>query len=481
MRTDPFNRRVLLVLAGIGLLGLVLHGFNIWRVTRFGATVGTDYHIGPDTPSYSRMAQAIRDGGRQDPMYQERMLVPLILAGLRAAGLEDALFPWVVALLVVPTTVAVGWMGWLLGARARAAYVSALLFVMYPTAYQYGVLVETDTLHLYLAVMALACTINGMKTGSRATLATAACLWPLAHLVRPSLWGLMLFLPFFLWKRLADRKTRNYALAACAGIAFVPLLFSALNLARFGIISPSLHQAEILHVWTCSRVGAFIETRKTGEPMSPLFNRAVSRARKDPRWPVIHGAFDRPEEFRDAYTSLLEDSRNYLRLHRKEMFHTTWSELRHQLTASWSYYNRYNAPSLDILYPDVHKILHIVFQLAGVFSVFGLCFVFAGKNRDVVLFVLLGFVLMFIPSSLSCWAGARMRMVMDAMLIPFVVAAASLPLSWKVVGALLVGAYLPRRWGASHGYYRTVSAMLVLTGGFLSFRLGKKEGKGKVE
>lgn len=465
-------------LLAIALLGWMLHLLNLGYVFEYGRQAGADYTQGADSPVYRGMADSWIRGERLDPMYQERLLVPWMLRSLRAAGLSDRAFPWIVSVLVVPTVLAMGWLAWLLTNRSWGAYLAALATCLYPTAFQYGTLVETDTLHLYLSVVALTCTIAARKTRRREWLLATAVLWPLAHLTRPALWGMAVALPVFLWGSLRDRTTRAAAVLACAGAFLVPVSFGIANLVRFGVASPSLHQAEILFVWTRSRVTAAVEAEESGREWTPAVRDAVAAARRDPRWPVLHGRFASGAEFAAAYRGVIRDSTRFLREHARVFIKTSLGEFLHQCSAPLRFHHRYGEPPLDPLYPRLDGALRAALKLAWWFGLCGWAWVFGGRHRDVALLVLFAAFLNFAPSSLSSWAGARIRMVSDVMGIPLIVAGVMQPVAWVGLCVVAVAGYLPRRLGSSARYFNIVaalSAVVAMTAAALG-RRGREPG-----
>lgn len=465
--------RLTFSLLAIGLLGCLLHWANLFYVFHYGTRTGTDYTLGPDAPVYLGMTESLARGERLDPMYQERLLLPCILLILRFVGFSHTVFPWIVSLLLVPTVVAVGWLAWLLTQRVTAAYIAGVLTTLYPTAYQYGILVETDTLHLYLAVLAVVGTVAASRSQNNTWFLGTGVLWFLTHLARPALWGMGLVLPLFFWKALKTQGTRWAAVLACCGALAVPVGFAVSNIVRFGIASPSLHTAEILFVWTRSRVHAVVETESKGGEWTPLVRDAVADARTDPRWRILHGQYATPREFKDAYRSVIRDSLKYLRQHMRVFVKTTMGEFLYQCTVPFRVYHQYQAPSLESLYPPMERFWRVVLKLGWWFLGCGWAWVCGGRNRDIAILILVVALLNFVPSSLSCWAGARIRMPTDVLGISFVAAALMQPVAWGGLIVLGLLAYVPRRFfGASHAYFSVVSGAVALGWLVVMWRMG---------
>ena len=462
-------------LAIIGALGCLLHWVNLAYVYHYASQTGTDYTLGPDSPVYRGMAEAIARGERLDPMYQERLLVPLILWVLQSVGATHRVFPWLVAILVLPTIMAIGWLAWLLTQRRAVAYAAGILTALYPSAYQYGVLIETDVLHLYLAVVAFVCTVMARETRAAKWFVGAGVFWLLTHLTRPALWGMGLVLPFYWGYALKERLNRRVALVACCGALITPLTFAASNFVRFGIPSPSLHTAEILFVWTRSRIHAVATSEQKGGEWTPLVQGAVADARRDTRWAILHGAYNRTEEFADAYRSVLRESKEYLWRHSRIFLKTTLGEFWHQCSAPFRFYHRYQVPPLEVLYPRGEKTLRVILKLGWWFGLCGWAWAFGGRHRGTAALLLTLAVLNFAPSSLACWIGARIRMPTDILGIPFVMAALTQPLAWAGLTALVGLAYAPRRLGASHDYFLGTSAVLTLAWMAAMNRFGRKQ------
>lgn len=452
---SPPLRNLLLV----AFVGWLLQLANLHYVFAYGRAVGADYTRGADTPVYCGMANALQNGERLDPMYQERLLVPLILLGLRVVGWPDSVFPWLVSLFVIPAAVSIGWLGWLVTERRWVAYTASALTCIYPTAWQYGVLIETDTLHLYLGGMAVVGTILAKEYGGRWFIVSALT-WPLVHLVRPALWGVGVVLPFFLYSRLKLSKDRWAAVLLCLGAWAVPCSFAAANYLRWGIGTPSLHTAEILFVWTRSRVRAVVESEQHGGDWTPLVRDAVAVARQDPRWSILHGEFRDPAEFARTYRDVMRESRHFLWAHKGAFIRTTLGEFLHQCTAPLRYYHHYGVPSLSVLYPNMERALRMALKLSWWFGLCGLAWVIGGRHGSVAFFVLAVAAMNYIPSSLSCWAGARIRMISDVLGIPFMAAAAAQGLPWVGLLLLILAAYTPRRLGLSAAYYNIAASVV---------------------
>lgn len=463
------------VLIGIAIASWVGHAGCLHHLLRSGRYGDVDFTFGPDTPVYRSMADAWERGTRFNPMYQERVLLPLIVVGLRRLGYSDADYPWSVTILVPCVVVALGWAAWRVTERQWAVVLSGLLFLVYPNAYQFGVLIETDMLHAYLAALASVTLWEARCSCRRLWLYVTGLLWFLTHLTRPALWGMGLLIPYIIWPLIRQRALRVSALFACVAALVVPVWFAAINFIRFGIASPSLHTAEILFVWTRSRVVAAVEARQDRALLTPVVQREVGLRRQDPRWKVLHGEYKNAAEFASAYRSVLKESLDVLWRYKREWLKTTFGEWLHQLSYPLRYHHRYTTVS----WPREEKLQAYLFRpllkLAWWFGWCGGVWLARGRHRILAWIVAAVAVLNFLPSALSCWLNARIRLPLDLLSMPLIVFGIMAPWAWVMLCSMVAVGYLPRRLGAPAWWFNTVAAFsAILAAGGIWVRTPKK-------
>lgn len=448
------------------IISVLLHAANLHLFLRYGAQARIDIAAGPDTPTYRQMADNLLAGEAPNPMYQERLLVPLVLAALKILHIHEYAFLWLVCLLALPATAAAVYLTRLITGHRAGALVGGILFALYPNIFQYETLIETDAVHTYLAVMAVGCTMAYVSERSWRAALGAAVLWPLAQLARPTLFGIAIFIVIILWPLFRLRETRISAMVLCASSVLVPGGLALHNALRFGIPSPSLCQVEMLHVWTIPRMQAITEARETGERISALFYGKIADFRQTDDWRILHGKYEDAGEFRNVYREILTADRAYLRSNWKTLVETSILEFRQQLSGPLRYYNLYSGVEVEKLYPDLSAVLWIAFRLGFAFSLLGWGMSLAGKQRAYGLLVAGIFFLTFAPASLSFWAGPRYRMLTDAISIPLVVLAGMQWVAWSAIGLIAVLGYMPMRFmNASTGWFRGIVVIVLAAAG----------------
>ena len=456
-QNDPgMNRRTWGALLAIGLLAAVLHMIHLGVVLGAGAKDDMAYHHWSDTPTYLRMADAFAAGNRMpDPTYQERVLFPWLLEVFRSWTGQETAVLWVIALLELPATVALGALAFMLCGKGRAAVLSASLYALYPLTYKYGPLLQTDALHVQLLVMAMAATLWWVSAPRIRRGLVAGLLWALVLAVRPSampLVPLLLLFGYFSW-----RRGSGVVAAISAGLPAV--LFVAFwivsNAIVFGIPRFSLHTPEFLKTWVVPYLDARSATLQGRGDFTPLFLKAQSEARNTDEWRALHFPED-ASAFTEAYRLSSEENAGALRGRRMEIARVVADSLP-GLVAEPTRFHAYRTMESRCALPQVFLKAGHWFLLGLFFAGLFQLFLMRRAREYVVLFIL--FCIASLPLAvLSVYFGLRLRYPCDVLALPMAVIAMTAWPGWACGAASAGTVFLLRR---VFGFMSPVAAAMV--------------------
>jgi hypothetical protein len=401
---------VLVTMLGLAAVALVLHGANVVYLLN---AAGCDAPLlacpavngawaTNDTESFLNVAWEILVGGPLSATYVSRSPgLPSLLAAAMALTGQPTPAVWAAPVFAAMAAAATGWLGWALAGSRAVMIGSGLLYLAWPVLYQFAPLLMSDADHAFLVVAATAATWHWRNDQHPATAVGAALLWAAAQALRPTFLALPLILPVLLWKRSAGRRyTAASALLWLSGWV-VPLLLVTSN-TQHGVRSASASLPETVTCYALPRVqeqmglGRFADLREEcfrryedmdiGARVAAQNDLAATFVRS---YPVAFGASLAGE----ALDQMLTGHKPY-------------------------YFDRAAA-----LYPAF-----LSWPGAAFMALYWLCamggIARAARRpelRSLAAFTLLAAGLVMVPAALSHWVGARLRLPVDLLCMPFVI------------------------------------------------------------
>ncbi|MFH0908134.1 MAG: hypothetical protein V1929_05170 [bacterium] len=430
----------------LGLASVLFFWCHLTVILNAGDRTGVRLWESGDTVQYVRTAGVLTGGGRMNPTYRERILLPVLIA------ISDRIFQspipilWLVGLLQLPATIAAAFITFHLSGRQRVSLAAAGMYVLYPNIYRRGVFLDTDVLHaqLFLFAVALLFAFSRRSTWGRALAASVS--WPLVQMARPTLFGVCPFLAVSLWTQFRDPRSRFKAVAICCSALVVPVISATINLAQFGIFAPSLHAAEMLHVWAVPRIKVVQRNAETPGRVSDYFNEEITAARADPRWRQLHGEYESTKQFAAAYRSVISEDSSFVRRNWRDFLASAWPILVLEVEAVPYLHDEYQARIAPGPYPDGSRVLRAVYKLMLIIAFCAVVSVWKTPSWRLGILVLGAFGLIFLPASFSWWwLGGRYRIPLDVTMIPLLCIALFERGTWLTLGGVVLLAYAPFR------------------------------------
>ncbi len=461
-----------------GLLSLVLHAAYLVRLFDLSAATGVDLWASGDTGTYLGYADALVRGNPPNPVYRERVLLPLLIAAFQKAGAEPQSVLWVVVLLEPLVVYCLGFFAWKLFGNPWIAGLSALAYVFYPNSYGRGGLVDTDMLHAQLTVVALTATFCWWKEGRGRALAGAIPLWILLQLLRPTMYLAVVPLAILAIDVVRRYGTWRSAVALIASLLVVPTVMASHNWRAHDVASPSLLQAENLWVWMLPRIKTEQRNLTEPAPLSVLFAEEQEKARSSQVWKDFHNHGNDISRVGPAYRQLIGESKAFMATNTSWVIRTCWTELRRQVSAPPQFY----------LHEAMHKDLRSLQSLADSAHILVLLLLPLGVAYSLrqcapawILFMVVFVAMIMGPATIvAWWQGSKYRLLADVIVIPWIVLAAVQPLTWGLVAAFVTIGYFPRRFLGAPAAWFTVSGIVLCAIGSALVATRSLAGKNRV-
>ena len=396
----------------------------------------------PDTGTYRNILAAWKTPDLAPPGYRERVLLP---AFMEVAGwFSDD--PRSVGWLMLPfhglTAVSIGYLARRLSGREISAWIAGFLYLVFPAGYLYAPEQSTDYLHAQLMMIALALTVAWTNKTGRTLFVLSILFWCLCQLCRPSLFyvfPVLAVLAWPCWLTLQGQTRRvSFALFLLAGIA-IPGYWVLSNAQVFGVSTPSLQAAELLHrcVIPASNVLRASE-RDPSLHFTPLWHHFREiEARENPSYVAlsIYDVGPVPENFAANYKSVMSGAKKHIAEYARYVARAMGMELHRQLV-SFAPAKR-SAPWLHASYS------YRFYQLLLLAGILGAAVAAGRRQWLIMLAVLMLVALIMIPASFNWWGGHRMRLPLDLVLLVFAAVALSTRASLAGVAAILLAGVIP--------------------------------------
>jgi hypothetical protein len=400
-------------------LVLAAHGANLRYLARQlgceSALLLCPTEVGPwatgDLMTYHRVAREIDRKGLLGASYLRRTpgYPLLLLLSERLTG-EVSPVRLLGPLLAALGAGAVAWLAGRLSGRIGPALLAGPLLCLWFGAYRYTAGMGPDGMHAFLAVTALALSVEWRRSERALLAAAAGALWVAVQSLRPTFFALPFLLPPLLWKRGgSDRYARASLLLGLATFA-VPVLVVASNRIHHGIAVPSQILANNL---ACYSVARLEHERGLGKFDSLRWGCIEHFRRMEPRERI-------PAQMAHARRVLLADPgaslRSFLGELRDQMFYPLhiWDVI--ERVALYPAWMRAGACWLALFWGCA---------AAGTLLL-------ARRDPGLAIFLALAWLLVMLPATTSHFAGDRLRLPLDLLFMPAALAflGAARPLGW---------------------------------------------------
>ena len=458
---------------GLGLISSLL--FFLWCVfLRLAGAPASAFNM-HDSLSYKAAAD-VHSFNALPPVFRDRLaFLGLLMILNDFSNLHNIII--CVALLQLPATVSIFWLGLILSRRLGVAVISALVYALHPLIWFHGPKLGTDVIHAQLAITAVALSVRAKMLRTRGSVVVTLMLWLLVFLVRPTFWPMAVFLPLW-WKRVGLIRTYGPTLALGLVLLTVPIFLTAANYRIYRVPVATFSMIENLHRCVVPRMKMFIQHRaKPVQRLSSLWHQLREiEAADDSRYRTLKlfQGGSPATAFPDAYHSLVKQDMSFVMQHKTLFFLTGLEEVVRQITAP----PRSPLRLLDLeksrRYADMHEVaVRKLHRLFLAFVALGATIALARHQGDIVIFLLACGLIVMIPFLLTWWITYdRLRLPLDILLLPLAVTGLCSKHAVLVIGAITFLAYLPARlFGAGTTYFVAVYIGLVGMFCFVAYRV----------
>ena len=448
----------------LGVVSMLLHGANIGYILHCSEQDGVEYYAGADTASYVENSRAMFDARPMSLAFRERIVYPLLLAAVSAAGFEYHQLLWLTVPLELPAVLAMALLGWVLSKRKWVAALGAFIHVVNPNGYLHGATLLPDWFNGQVMLMAIALLMNWAVNGHRKSGLAACVLLPLSQMIRPTLFPVLVPLVLLLGKGLFVRNRLAINALLCACVIAYPAINTAINYRLYGVPGMLLAPGLQLHHGHVSYVRAMKRNAEKPDSMTRLyFDEKHNVALADPREQAVDSYGHNPirPDFASNYNDIVKTSRAYLRENSWLWIQAGFSGIHRQLFFPPQIEPN---PSAAPLYPDLSSLMSKLHVLALFFIFCGVMLSLRQLPFGVTLFYA-GYTAIIAMACTACWYdNTRVRLLLDLLYTPILaIGLLSLP-AWFCFGSFAVFAYVPRRLFHFSNTYMTVASTIVLLG-----------------
>lgn len=439
-------RKIWLALA---ILSVVIHGAWIQTVRIYMPDCGATpykypYNMG-DSGSYTLSSQALFDSRPMAPLFRERIIFPLFLAaGIKLGDPTYTLF------LLLPlhgaAVMAICYIAGTLSRKRWVSILSGLLYMANPSLFSFGITLGPDVLHAQLAMIATAFAIAWPRSLRISFLIGATLLWVVTQLTRPTYYPIALGLVLLWWPCVKNQSVRRATILALAATLVVPTFFVSTNAIRYGVLTPYFAGYENIVKVIPARIRMLKRhSQDPSQKFSRLYLEEETSAGQHPDYLALQlrTACPPPKDFSRRYRQLLQSSLDLIRSNFGLFIQSGMEELRLTIMGCG------NSPAYKIIpgnaaFAAAHdSIIRKTTKLVLPLFMIGVWIAWTNRQRRILAFVAICFVLVFVPSIMLWWQGLRTRLPAELLVIPFVALSLGSPQGLGfLVGTTLLG-YAP--------------------------------------
>ncbi len=448
MLEGPFaTRRRIFVATGMAVFIAVVHVLWITIFLWHEDRCGTQNYMTVDTGHYLLLSETLFDARPAPPIFRERLLLPVLMAVVRAVGLRETAVLYLLALLHMPVVLSVIYLGWIFSGKRAGGYVGAFLYGIYPNAFRYGVQIVPDMLHAQLAVCALAASVAFVRLPSWGRLVAGSVAWMCVLLARPTFYPVSLALAVLVWPCLRNPATRWSAVFLMASPLTIPLTFSISHALIYGVPTPSFGYIENIHRAVVPRMRMFERSwEEPGRTWTELWSEERDRtAMQHPAWDQLALYYPAPvsEGFATAYRQMMSDAHEYISKRPKLFVFSGLLEIKRILFHATPVYTvGRQAGAQHVAWASRGHKMFLLLSCMGCLTAFA-----RTTHRRLAAACLLLVGLSLAPSVLTWWITSdRMRLPMDLLVMPFVAGAFCNARALLAVLFTLIAGVLSTRW-----------------------------------
>ncbi|NCC60190.1 MAG: hypothetical protein EOM12_04460 [Verrucomicrobiae bacterium] len=436
------RKKVRLIVLLIALLGTGAMGWNTLSRIERAVEGSPDACDMPDTQLYREGAQAIINGVPLPPAIQDRMLLPLLLAGAGKMNVSEFWFLLFPILLMFPVVVSVAYLARIFSEKTNTApVVAAIITVLLPSFYSYGPELGTDVLHAQLAIIAFSATVAWVESAKKKWVILAMGLWPLVQLTRQNFFFLAPLAIIVLWPTFF-KENRLWSIGLIMVMLLVPVKCLYTNYSLYGVCNFSLNAPEVLLRITGAKMKAHALNRENPGSLAYYYEHVRGKVvNEDEDWRALNlydTASINRESFKKHYQSAVHRAKQFILDNKRDFLATSLSGVFVQLLVPPQYAARSTVSLTQ------SRVLRPIHKVALYFMVLGLLMLLLTKTRYAVFLLLVLF--QFGSCLVLYWAmGISARLPYELLLIPVMTVEMLKIRAWVGLSFICIFGYLPKR------------------------------------
>lgn len=297
-----------LCLLALALASVLCHSFHAWHIISRPTSGPPAFHM-YDTLSYLGDARALQAGEPMSPAFQDRPLLPSLIALFSRLNLPVWMTLIVPVLLQGALVHAIGFIAFFMSGRTATAGLAALLTAIYPNFYYSIPQLGTDAMGTQFMMLAIAAGLKWRNDSRKTWGFLSGFLWLCAQATRPTFMPIAALMPFLLWPLWQDKSRRKSLVLFMAFLTLFPLGLSVKNKILYGIPSANLTRPEMLSRCLVAKINTMKRHFEHPAPLSKYWEEERDRlAVQDADWAALDlyqpGKRDRGE-FSQTYVRLV--------------------------------------------------------------------------------------------------------------------------------------------------------------------------------